>query len=175
VKVKAMVLPDVEEDSFLRQEIEKLAESSEIPVYYVNETSTAQLGQADLTFHPPLPGSENANERCLSLVCTYGDWDALITGDMPEEEERRLAARGVLPDCELLVAGHHGSKYSTSEELLDALSPERTVVSVGSNSYGHPTNEALNRLSAAGVSVYRTDKLGHIVFASNGATLTTPS
>ncbi|MBR5533797.1 MAG: DNA internalization-related competence protein ComEC/Rec2, partial [Ruminiclostridium sp.] len=162
VEVKAMVLPDVEEDSPLRQEIERLAKSLKIPVYYVNETSTAQLGQAELTFHPPLPGSEAANERCLSMVCTYGDWDALITGDMPEEEERRLAARGVLPDCELLVAGHHGSASSTGQALLDTITPEMAVISVGYNTYGHPAQETLDRLAASHTETYRTDRHGTV-------------
>jgi competence protein ComEC len=162
MEVKAMVLPNVEEDSPLRQEIEELAEFLEIPVYYVNETSTARLGQADLTFHPPLPGSENANERCLSMVCSYGDWDALITGDMPEEEERRLAARGVLPDCELLVAGHHGSSSSTGQFLLDTITPEMAVISVGYNTYGHPAQETLDRLAASNIQVYRTDRQGTV-------------
>ena len=157
-----MVLPDVEGDSPLRQEIEKMAKSLEIPVYYVNETSTARLGQTELTFHPPLPGSENANERCLSLVCTYGDWDALITGDKPEEDARRLAARGVRPDCERLVAGLHGSSSSTGQFLLDTITPEMAVISVGYNTYGHPAQETLDRLAASNIQVYRTARQGTV-------------
>jgi competence protein ComEC len=157
-----MALPDVEGDSPLRQEIEDMADSLEIPIYYVNNTSTAQLGQANLTLYPPLPGSETVNESCLSLVCTYGDWDALITGDMPEEEERRLAARGGLPDCELLVAGHHGSPSSTGQFLLDTITPEMAVISVGYNTYGHPAQETLDRLAASNIQVYRTDRQGTV-------------
>jgi len=162
VKVKAMALPEVEGDSPLRREIELLAQEQDIPIYYVTEPSTAQLGQATLTLHPPLPGSEEANERCLSLVCTYGDWDSLITGDMPEEEERRLAARGVLPDCELLVAGHHGSASSTGQALLDAITPEMAVISVGYNNYGHPAQDTLDRLAAMHTEIYRTDQMGTV-------------
>ena len=162
VKVKAMALPDVEGDSPIRREIEGLAAEQNIPITYVTETSTAQLNQAVLTLHPPLPGSETANERCLSLVCTYGDWDALITGDMPQEEERRLAARDVLPDCELLVAGHHGSSSSTCQDLLDAITPELAVISVGYNTYGHPARETLDRLAASNTQVYRTDQMGTV-------------
>ncbi len=162
VKVRAMALPEVEGDSPLRREIELMAAEQDIPIYYVTEPSTAQLGQATLTLHPPLPGSEAANERCLSLVCTYGDWDALITGDMPEEEERRLAARGVLPDCELLVAGHHGSASSTGQALLDAITPEMAVISVGYNNYGHPAQDTLDRLAAMNMEIYRTDQMGTV-------------
>ena len=170
VEVQAMALPDVEGDSPLRREIELLAKEQDIPIYYVTEPSRAKLGQADLTLYPPLPGSEETNERCLSLLCTYGDWDALITGDMPQEEEGRLAARGILPDCELLVAGHHGSRSSTGQFLLDAITPEMAIISVGYNTYGHPAQETLDRLAASNTKVYRTDQHGTVtVYAKEGS------
>ncbi len=125
------------------------------------------LEKADLTLHPPLSGSKEVNEQCLALVCTSGDWDALITGDMPREEEQRLAARGVLPDVELLVAGHHGSKNSTSQELLDIVRPEWVVISVGYNSYGHPAQELLDRLAAGNIACYRTDQMGSVTLYAN--------
>ena len=66
-----------------------------------------------------------------------------------------------------LLVGHHGSRYSTSEELLETVTPEVGVVSVGSNSYGHPTRDALLRLTDAGVTVYRTDLQGNIYITVN--------
>jgi competence protein ComEC len=62
----------------------------------------------------------------------------------------------------VLVVGHHGSKNSTGEALLEALSPALAVISVGENSYGHPTAETLARLADAGTTVYRTDQCGTI-------------
>lgn len=168
VQVKAMALPDVEEDSALRQEIEALAKEQGTELHYITETTQVSLEKADLTLHPPLLGSKEANEQCLALVCTSGDWDALITGDMPQEEEQRLAARGGLPDIELLVAGHHGSKYSTSQELLDAVRPEWAVISVGYNTYGHPAQETLDRLIQAKAQIYRTDQMGSVTLYANG-------
>ena len=62
------------------------------------------------------------------------------------------------------MAGHHGSKYSTTEELLEAVRPEVAVISVGkSNSYGHPAPETLERLDRAGAELYRTDLQGTVV------------
>ena len=68
-----------------------------------------------------------------------------------------------LPDIEVLLVGHHGSKYSTGTTLLESVTPEVGVISVGDNSYGHPTEEALLRLTDAGMTVYRTDMQGNIL------------
>ena len=65
------------------------------------------------------------------------------------------------------MAGHHGSKSSTSEALLLAAEPEWAVISVGYNSYGHPAAETLERLAAAGCDIYRTDWSGTVRFTVN--------
>ena len=83
---------------------------------------------------------------------------------MNQTVERRLVKYGSLPDIELLVAGHHGSKYAVSEELLLAVRPETAAISVGYNTYGHPAAETLERLGAAGCDIYRTDLMGTVIF-----------
>ena len=100
------------------------------------------------------------------MLCTAGDFDALITGDMNTVVESRLIKYGRLPDIELLVAGHHGSKYTCSEELLLAAAPEYAVISVGYNTYGHPAPETLERLAAAGCAIYRTDWQGTVTITA---------
>ncbi|MCC8089852.1 MAG: DNA internalization-related competence protein ComEC/Rec2, partial [Oscillospiraceae bacterium] len=109
-------------------------------------------------------GAGETNEEGLSLLCTSGDFDVLITGDMDSTIERRLIKYGNLPDIELLIAGHHGSKYATSEELLAETLPEYAAISVGRNSYGHPADETLARLAEQGCAIYRTDRMGNITF-----------
>ena len=70
-----------------------------------------------------------------------------------------------IPRLELLIVGHHGSKYSTSERLLGATKPAVAVISVGAdNFYGHPNVEAVYRLMEAGCVIYRTDLHGTIIF-----------
>ena len=81
------------------------------------------------------------------------------------KSQSRLVARENLPEVEVLVAGHHGSKDSTSAELLRALTPELAVISVGSNSYGHPAEDTLRRLARAGCAIYRTDRHGNVYFS----------
>ena len=69
-----------------------------------------------------------------------------------------------VPELEILVAGHHGSKHSTCEELLAATTPEIVAISVGENHYGHPAPDLLERLKTFGCTVYRTDIHGNIIF-----------
>ena len=97
-----------------------------------------------------------------AVLASAGEFDALVTGDMSDTVEGRLVKYGRLPDIELLVVGHHGSKYATSEELLRTTAPELAVISVGYNNYGHPTEETLARLAQYGCQIYRTDWYGTV-------------
>lgn len=169
MKVRAIAMPDVDEDSALRREIETMAEEQGTTLYYITRTSSVTIEGTTFTLYAPAADSGDSNEQCLSVLCTGGDWDALFTGDMPMEEELRLLNRESLPDIELLAAGHHGSKYSTGENFLAALRPEIAVISVGYNTYGHPTPETLARLEAIGAEIYRTDEQGTITIYANGA------
>ena len=68
-------------------------------------------------------------------------------------------------DLEVLIVGHHGSRYSTGYALLEKTRPEIAIISVGEdNLYGHPTDETLQRLREAGCVVYRTDLHGTVIY-----------
>ena len=125
------------------------------------EKRSLPLGDAEVTLFPPL-GRNDSNERGLSVLASAGESDLLVTGDMERSTEKLLAERYDLPDAEVLMAGHHGSADSTSEELLEGVTPETVIISVGSNAYGHPAEPALRRMARAGCSVYRTDHHGTI-------------
>ena len=119
------------------------------------------MGQAEITVFPPL-GTQEDNDKGLAVLASLEENDLLITGDMSASVERKLLESYDLPDIEVLVAGHHGSKYSTSKELLQALKPETVCVSSGSNRYGHPAEETLKRIAREGGSICRTDLQGNI-------------
>lgn len=102
------------------------------------------------------------NEQGLSVLGSANDLDVLITGDMKGDTERALMKKYPIPDIEILVVGHHGSKYSSDETFLAAIKPEIVVISVGDNSYGHPAPEAVQRLESVGAAVRRTDEEGSI-------------
>ena len=166
VGADAIYLPDIEEEDGEKTAVFALAERYGVPVRYITEETDTEVGDMRLTVYPPV-GSGDANELGLTVLCSAGEFDALITGDMDTATEHALLEAYTLPDIEVLFAGHHGSRYSTGKELLERTAPEVGVVSVGTNSYGHPTREALLRLTDAGVEVYRTDLQGSVYIRVN--------
>ncbi len=137
------------------------------------ETRTGQTIDLDpevsMEFIYPDELRQGTNESSLALRLNYGRFAAQFVGDLGFEEEEDLLASGRLSPVTLLEVGHHGSATSSSSEFLSALSPEIGVIQVGEgNSYGHPTEEALSRLAAADVKVYRTDRQGDITVRTDG-------
>jgi len=133
-------------------------------VCYVEDVFEIQLDHSKITvFGPIFSGDDNENSMCVLLEgenCVI-----LVTGDRSAFGERMLMRQRELPDVDVLVAGHHGSADSSSEELLRAVTPETVIISVGeNNSYGHPAPELLQRLAEFGCTVYRTDLHGTIVY-----------
>lgn len=113
----------------------------------------------------PLETGVSKNESGLCILFQTKTCDILITGDCSAAGERELIRHMTLPELEVLIVGHHGSKTSTSRELLIKTSPEIAIISVGAdNSYGHPTDEVLRRLEQYGCRIYRTDLNGTIVY-----------
>lgn len=167
LNVSTIILPDVTPEDPLRKEILSLAANYNCNVEMLVNDAHIEFGDASMEIYAPL-GDGGANEEGLSVLCSAGDYDILVTGDMNDVVERRLIKYKSLPDIELLMVGHHGSKYATSEELLLALTPEHAVISSGYNHYGHPSLEALERLGAAGCAIYRTDLMGTITFTIKG-------
>lgn len=167
VPVDTLYLPDIQDDYGVRDKLCRLALSYGSSVVWVTQRLTVPLGAAELTVFPPMEGKD-LNERCVAALCSAGDFDVLITGDMPGDMEAALAERYDLPDTEVLVVSHHGSKYSSDKEFLAAVRPDTAIISVGENHYGHPARETLWRLSDIGAEIYRTDEAGHITVKSYG-------
>ena len=161
VGAETLLCPPDGGDTDAQAAILAAAEAHGTEVRFITEETTLPLGEATLTVYPPL-GEDSSNERGLVYLVSAGDYDLLITGDIDAEMEQRLIERYDLPDIEALVVGHHGSKYSTSSELLDALRPETAFISVGSNSYGHPSDQAMERLAERDITIYRTDLQGDL-------------
>jgi len=168
IDVKEITLPDTDEEAELRGRILELARAKGITVRSVREEICLPAGEgARLTLYPPV-GDEGANERGLTVLYSAGEYDVLMTGDMGAEAERELLALASLPDVELMVAGHHGSKHSNSQLLLETVRPDVAVVSVDAdNNYGHPAAEALERFEAVGAQIYRTDLNGTVTVTGN--------
>ena len=160
--VDTLYLPDIEDEYGVRDRLVSLAAHQGADVVFVTEPTRIAQREAVLTVYPPLLTTGDLNEQGLTALATAGDFDLLITGDMAGQTEQLLAQTYPLPDVEVLVVSHHGSRYSSDESFLRAITPDNAVISVGDNRYGHPAEETLRRLQAVGATVWRTDQQGSI-------------
>jgi len=106
--------------------------------------------------------SSEENEQSLVLGFHFAKRDFLIMGDAPKSIEKNIMAEFSNIPCDILKIGHHGSDTSTSYSFIEYLRPETAIISVGRNSYGHPSDKVLTILNKAGVKIRRTDKEGTI-------------
>ena len=133
------------------------------------------LAWGSLTVHILNPPSgllnPETNDASVVALVSYGAIDALFPGDIDSTIEATVAARGTPVAAEVLKVAHHGSASSSSSAFLAAVRPQQAVISVGVNSYGHPSPLTLSRLSASGARTWRTDRAGNLLIRSDGAAL----
>lgn len=168
IPVQTIYLPDIEDEYGVRERLVSLAEEKGAQVTYVTKETADTLGDTVLTIYPPVQSGGDLNELGLTALASTGDFDLLITGDMSGSTEKKLVETYALPDIEVLVVSHHGSRYSSNIRFLKAVTPEAAVISVGDNNYGHPSEETLQRLLAVGADIWRTDQQGTIRITVNG-------
>jgi competence protein ComEC len=145
-------------------ELVKVIGENEIPVVIL--AGGDKIHYLDSQFNFLLPDknfieSSDLNETALVPLLQSQNAKILFTGDINTKIEDYLVQKYDL-DIDILKVAHHGSKYSSSENFLKSISPKIAVIEVGKNSYGHPTNEVLQRLASAGSQIFRTDKDGVI-------------
>lgn len=128
---------------------------------YVREVVEIASGEGKIRIFPGEPQG-NDNENSLCILFDGEKCDILVTGDRNGFSERQLLRQYAIPKVDVLVAGHHGSKNATCEELLAAVQPHTVCISAGKdNPFGHPAPELLERLE--GCHVFRTDLHGDIL------------
>lgn len=189
ITVKRLYLPDIGESS-RSAAYEKLvltAEENGIRVGYISKgQALLEEGFSLYCLHPEKGyETEEANQFSTVLLLQFGNFQALLTGDVEGDGERRLlqslyeTAEGGAPGISfregsltVLKAAHHGSSGTTSREILALLGPAYTVISCGeNNSYGHPHKELLERLEEQGTQVMITYETGALSFHTDGEKL----
>jgi hypothetical protein len=111
---------------------------------------------------PAATDNRKTNDSSIVLLGDYEGRRFLLTGDMEDDVDPLLLARG-LPAIDLLKVPHHGSATASSEALLTLLHPAVAVISVGAgNTYGHPSQATLGRLRVHASAVLRTDQDGSV-------------
>lgn len=138
---------------------------------------TLTVGDAVLTVLGPVQSYAETNDTSIVVRLDYGDTSFLFTGDMEVAAENDMldywSGNSDIFHVDVLKVGHHGSNTSTGYRFLYEVDPTYGVIPVGKdNSYGHPHAEPLSRLRDAGVTLLRTDELGHILAVSDGKEIT---
>ena len=161
-----------------------LARSLGVPV--VHRAEGQQIGWTDAQMRVLWPDNDDpvksaTNDDSLVLRLADGSESFLLTGDIERPVERNLVAQNAggsqkdAPElsADFLKVPHHGSKTSSTQPFLDAVHPRYAAISVGaSNTFGHPNEEVVERLSAEGAHIFRTDRNGAITALTDGHTLT---
>jgi len=110
-----------------------------------------------------ITGTEaDANNNSLVLLLHFAEKRILLTGDMEKEEMQQIAERGATWEADFLKVPHHGGKGSLDQDWFDRTSPLAVFISVGRNSFGHPSAEVMAYWQERGVPVFRTDLQGTI-------------
>ena len=178
-KVENILWTGIVRDTAEYKEWKKLIEEEKAEIFIAKAGQkisclTWQIKQCDLEILQPfesLEGKEFKDSNNTSIISklVFGKNSFLFTGDAYKDVEGKLINKEAEIDSDVLKVAHHGSKTSSSEEFIKAVSPEIAVISVGrENKYGHPNQEVLELLEKYGIRVLRTDKDGDIKIFSDG-------
>ena len=106
---------------------------------------------------------DNENDNSNVIYTELNGYKFMFMGDAGVEKEKDILDKYNLSNIDVLKVGHHGSKTSSSKELINQINPRYSIISVGKNNrYGHPNKEVLDNLKES--KIYRTDKDGSIMF-----------
>ncbi|MCY7856447.1 DNA internalization-related competence protein ComEC/Rec2 [Bacillus sonorensis] len=136
------------------------------------DVKTAKRGDrlviGDLVFYvlsPETADKNSKNNSSLVLWMNAGGFSWLLTGDLEKEGEREMLKAYPRLKADILKVGHHGSKGSTGEELINRIEPKAALISAGENNrYRHPHKEVLEILKRHQVKVFRTDRDGAVQY-----------
>jgi len=177
-KVGMFLEPGVESDNTIDDELKRRVKDKNIPKLFARRGMVLNFSDGvKLQILFPLPDQDvsnwETNRASIVAKLVYGNKSFLMTGDSPIQiEEALLSLNPEILDSDVLKAGHHGSKTSTSLKYARAVSPDYAVISAGKdNTYGHPHQEVLDILEKVGAKIVSTADSGTIKFETNGKTL----
>jgi competence protein ComEC len=176
-QVAIFIEPGITKDTATAQKLSKAVDTQNIPRIIARRGMSLELGDgARLDILSPSRDVSNlpdkaVNEGGIVVRLVYKESSALLMADVGVPTEEVLQQLGnVAIDADVIKIGHHGSKYSSSEKFIRAVSPQVALISVGSsNTYGHPTATVIDRLERLGITTLRTDQKGTIKCVSSGA------
>ncbi|BCN31748.1 DNA internalization-related competence protein ComEC/Rec2 [Anaeromicropila herbilytica] len=171
IEIKHLVMPNTALKDEAYMGLIDLARQKQIPIQLIQKGDSIRDGKVQITCLHPSEDYETESRNAYSTVLSvkYIDFDLLLTGDVAEDGEDALLKSGLLKDYDVLKVAHHGSKYTTSQEILDIIKPEYSIISCGKrNRYGHPHEELLERLEKMRSNIYITMDQGAITIWTDG-------
>lgn len=171
IVIRNLLLPCLGKRDAGYQELVEAAKKHGSKVQYMAQDDSLKMGS--LIFDCLYPGwkdtAADKNEQSAMYRVSYGKFSMLLTGDMSKEGEEQMMENHSVSSIQVLKAGHHGSKTSTGQTLIDRAAFQWAVLSYGKdNSYGHPHKEVLDRLEAAEVKLWETARSGAITLKTDG-------
>lgn len=143
-----------------------------IPVEEAAAGDTYALGEATLQVLAPLQTDDDANAMSVVTRLTFGNRAFLFTGDTVKSVEKAMLSAGLTLRADVLKVAHHGSNTSNAEGFLRAVAPEYAFIPCGlNNAYDHPHQSVVDDLLALDAAIYRSDIHGHVVFTTDGTSL----
>lgn len=171
LKINNVILSDAYTDTLTFTRLLDKIEESGANVIEAKSGSTYNAGEIKLTILSPISEFSNLNDYSVVTKVEFGNTSAMITGDVEHHSEKLMVEEFGANKlrCDIYQISHHGSSTSNHDSFMDAVSPEFAVIqSEAGNSYGHPHRETIEKLEERNITYYRTDKMGHIVFVSDG-------
>ncbi len=167
--VRTAVIPEYEADTSICRSFLEAVKGADETVYAAAGESFV-LGETTVELLYACTGNEkNENDRSTVIRISRASFSGIITGDAESDVEKKLILSGARLDSTLYIAGHHGSRYSSTPEFVRRIEPEIAFISVGEdNEYGHPAEDTLDILNENGASIYRTDIEGDIYLSIDG-------
>lgn len=174
-RVDSVLKTNAESDSETYKKLEEEIAKEKSQKIEAKKGTTIKLSDdvaADIlspTISLPDAADDASNDNSVVIKFNYGENKFLFTGDLPSAQEETLIRDSLAfsdsLNSQILKISHHGSKYATSNEFLDAVRPAEAIISVGkNNSYGHPNQEVLDRLLQHKIKIFRTDEGGDIIY-----------
>jgi len=154
-----------DESSDIADKLKAIIQDKKIPVKVLEKGETVAVDAVVIDILAPSGDEKNINDLSLVFTLHYGSFDTLFTGDAPLRQGFAGQAPGSI---EVVKVPHHGSKTGLVASVVSVMHPIAAIISVGKNSFGHPSPEVLGAYSAAGSAIHRTDKEGDIEIISDG-------
>ena len=171
VKTSNLIMPDVTADTAVFSDVLDSVERQNLSVTVPGQGDKFSVGDAEITLLSDTDKNygDELNNYSLVLKLVYRGFSLVLTGDAETEAEEDILESGQDISADVLKLGHHGSRTSTSNRFLNAVSPRSAVISCGKdNDYGHPHFETLEKLEKSQIEVYRTDLSGTLLLTSDG-------